>query len=87
MMEESAKRTFERTGILMRKPGGMTAAGLQKKATGRALFAKLMYLADQDALLPGATLRAIARRLARSYRSRSVSSSGVGWDMGEGIFY
>eukprot|EP00241_Pyramimonas_parkeae_P006530 CAMPEP_0114255326 /NCGR_PEP_ID=MMETSP0058-20121206/17491_1 /TAXON_ID=36894 /ORGANISM="Pyramimonas parkeae, CCMP726" /LENGTH=337 /DNA_ID=CAMNT_0001369681 /DNA_START=132 /DNA_END=1145 /DNA_ORIENTATION=- len=53
MMEESAKRTFERTGILMRKPGGMTAAGLQKKATGRALFAKLMYLADQDALLPG----------------------------------
>jgi len=46
VMEESAKRTFERTGILMRKPEGFTASGLQKKATGRATFAKLMYLAD-----------------------------------------
>lgn len=54
MLEDSAERTFKRTGILMRKPSGMTASGLQKKATGRALFAKLMYLADQDALLPGA---------------------------------
>lgn len=53
LLEESAKRTFDRTGILMRKPSGFTAEGLQKKATGRALFSKLMYLADLEQLLPG----------------------------------
>jgi len=52
LMEESAKRTFERTGILMRKPEGFTMSGLQKKATGRATFSKLMYLADLPEFIP-----------------------------------
>jgi len=52
VFEESARRTFDRTGILMVKPSGLTAAGLQKKAAGRATFSKLMYLADLDQLLP-----------------------------------
>lgn len=49
---ESAKRCFERTGILMRNPVGMTAEGMSKKASGQALFSKLMYLVDIPELTP-----------------------------------
>ncbi|KAK3236466.1 hypothetical protein CYMTET_53398, partial [Cymbomonas tetramitiformis] len=52
VLRESAKRGFERTGILMISPTGMTAEGLLKKAGGRALFSKLMYFSDMEELLP-----------------------------------
>ena len=42
----------QKTGILMRRPKGMTAEGLARKVQGRALFSKLMFLSEMEGLLP-----------------------------------
>jgi hypothetical protein len=73
LLQESARRTFDRTGILMRKPAGFTVEGLQKKATGRALFSKLMYLADLEQLLPGSNLPPSLTRRTAPVTPRSPS--------------
>jgi hypothetical protein len=51
-LAETAARTFKKTGILMRRPKGMTAEGLARKAQGRALFSKLLFLIEAEGLLP-----------------------------------
>jgi len=51
-LAETAARTAKKTGILMRRPAGLTAEGLARKALGRSTFSKLLYLAEQAALLP-----------------------------------
>ena len=50
---ETARRSVDKYGSLMLDPVGMTADGLRRKATGRALFAKLLYLQDLDSLIAG----------------------------------
>ncbi len=42
----------QNTGILMRRPKGMTAEGLARKTQGRALFSKLLFLSEMEGLLP-----------------------------------
>jgi len=50
-LAESARRIVNKYGSLMMEPVGMTAEGLRRKATGRALFAKLLYLQEFDSLI------------------------------------
>jgi hypothetical protein len=61
VLSEAGARTFKKTGILMRRPRGMTAEGLARKAQGRALFSKLLFLAENEALLPEEAARERAK--------------------------
>eukprot|EP00899_Mesostigma_viride_P012177 jgi/Mesvir1/20960/Mv08029-RA.1 len=51
-LNESARRTYEKTGVVMIRPKGFTLEGLKRKATGRTMFSKLLYLSELDELLP-----------------------------------
>ena len=57
VLAEAAARTFKKTGLLMRRPRGMTVEGLARKAQGRALFSKLLFLAELEGMLPSAGAR------------------------------
>jgi hypothetical protein len=48
---DTAERSRKQTGVLMRRPSGMTAEGLARKAQGRALFSKLLFLCEHESLL------------------------------------
>ena len=43
-IRERAQRIYERYGNVMLEVKGMTKAGIDRKATCRALFSKLLYL-------------------------------------------
>jgi len=60
VLADTAERTFKSTGILMRRPKGLTAEGLARKVQGRALFSKLLYLVEMEGLVP-ATLQEATR--------------------------
>jgi hypothetical protein len=49
---ERAARVYAQYGTLMLNDPGLTAAGLERKAACRALFSKLLFLAECDAVLP-----------------------------------
>ncbi|KAL0027862.1 hypothetical protein WJX77_011371 [Trebouxia sp. C0004] len=51
-IQERAKRIYDKYGNVMLEVKGMTKAGVERKATCRALFSKLLYLAEYDGLLP-----------------------------------
>eukprot|EP00898_Chlorokybus_atmophyticus_P000189 jgi/Chlat1/1170/Chrsp113S01642 len=51
VLNESARKMCEKTGVLMINPRGMSAQGLQRKAMGRALFQKLLYLSELEELI------------------------------------
>lgn len=44
-IQERAKRIYDKYGNVMLDVKGMTKAGVERKATCRALFSKLLYLA------------------------------------------
>lgn len=44
-IQERAKRIYDKYGNVMLDVKGMTKAGIERKATCQALFAKLLYLA------------------------------------------
>ena len=44
-LRERAQRIYEKYGNVMLETEGMTKAGIERKATCRALFSKLLYLA------------------------------------------
>ena len=44
-IRERAQRVYNKYGTVMLNTAGMTAAGIERKATARALFSKLLYLA------------------------------------------
>lgn len=46
-IQERAKRIYDKYGNVMLDVKGMTKAGVERKATCRALFSKLLYLAGQ----------------------------------------
>lgn len=51
-IQERAKRIYDKYGNVMLDVKGMTKSGVERKATCRALFSKLLYLAEYDRLLP-----------------------------------
>ena len=64
-LRERATRTYEKFGTVMLDTAGLTSAGIERKMASRALFAKLLYLAETPRLLSpeaaaeGVDLRAI----------------------------
>lgn len=50
-LTERAKRVYKKYGSVMLDTSGMTSAGVERKATARALFSKLLYLADCEDIL------------------------------------
>lgn len=49
-LRERAQRIYEKYGNVMLETAGMTKAGIERKATCRALFSKLLYLAGDKRL-------------------------------------
>ncbi len=57
-LRERAQRIYEKYGNVMLETAGMTKAGIERKATCRALFSKLLYLAGAQGLQPAKPLPA-----------------------------
>lgn len=51
-LRERAQRIYEKYGNVMLETQGMTKAGIERKATCRALFSKLLYLAGEASVSP-----------------------------------
>ncbi|KAL6773755.1 CGL21 [Auxenochlorella protothecoides x Auxenochlorella symbiontica] len=50
-LRERAQRIYDKYGNVMLDTSGMTGAGIERKATSRALFSKLQYLTQVEGLL------------------------------------
>jgi type II secretory pathway pseudopilin PulG len=50
-LNERAKRVYDKYGNVMLDTTGMSAAGIERKATSRALFSKMQYLVENEALV------------------------------------
>jgi len=50
-LKERAARIFEKYGTVMLDTSGMSPAGVERKATSRALFSKMLYLVECDDVL------------------------------------
>lgn len=50
-LKERASRIFEKFGTVMLDTSGMSPAGVERKATSRALFSKMLYLVECDDVL------------------------------------
>lgn len=50
-LKERASRIFEKYGTVMLDTSGMSPAGVERKATSRALFSKMLYLVECDDVL------------------------------------
>lgn len=50
-LRERSKRVYDKFGNVMLDTSGMSPAGVERKATSRALFSKLLYLVECEALL------------------------------------
>ncbi|KAK9812867.1 hypothetical protein WJX72_004910 [[Myrmecia] bisecta] len=50
-LKERAQRIYDKYGNVMLDVEGMTKAGIERKATSRALFSKMLYLSECDKLL------------------------------------
>lgn len=57
-LEERANRVYVKYGSLVMNTEGMTAAGVERKATCQALFRKLLFLTEQEALVRQGSLAA-----------------------------
>ncbi|KAK9819193.1 hypothetical protein WJX74_001239 [Apatococcus lobatus] len=51
-IKERGDRIFAKFGNVMLETKGMTKAGIDRKATARTLFSKLLFLAEMEELLP-----------------------------------
>mmetsp|Transcript_20969 Transcript_20969/g.63126 ORF Transcript_20969/g.63126 Transcript_20969/m.63126 type:complete len:388 (+) Transcript_20969:212-1375(+) len=51
-IKERSERIYKKYGNVMLETEGMTKGGIERKATCRALFSKLLYLAESEELLP-----------------------------------
>ena len=79
VLKETAQRTFKATGILMRRPRGMTAEGLARKTQGRALFSKLLYLAEAETegLLESGSRESTAQALMAVFGATSEDADAL----------
>jgi hypothetical protein len=50
-LRERSKRIYSKYGTVMLDTSGMSAAGIERKATSRALYSKVQYLTQCEALL------------------------------------
>lgn len=50
-LSERAQRIYDKYGNIMLDTAGMSKAGVERKATCRALFSKMLYLAECEELL------------------------------------
>ncbi|KIZ03552.1 hypothetical protein MNEG_4405 [Monoraphidium neglectum] len=50
-LRERAQRIYDKYGTLILSTEGMSASGLQRKATCQALFSKMLYLTEHDPLV------------------------------------
>ncbi|EIE23581.1 hypothetical protein COCSUDRAFT_47354 [Coccomyxa subellipsoidea C-169] len=50
-LRERAQRIYEKYGNVMLEVAGMTKAGIERKATCRALFSKILFLAESEKIL------------------------------------
>jgi hypothetical protein len=50
-LQERAQRIYDKYGTLMLNVDGFTAEGVERKATCRALFSKLLYLTEHEPLV------------------------------------
>lgn len=50
-LKERAKRVYEQFGNVMLDTTGMSNAGIERKATARALFSKLLYIVECESIL------------------------------------
>jgi len=50
-LQERAERIFDKYGTVMLDTSGMSPAGVERKATARALFSKMLYLVECDDVL------------------------------------
>jgi hypothetical protein len=50
-LKERAKRVYEKFGNVMLDTTGMSNAGIERKATARALFSKLLYIIECESIL------------------------------------
>lgn len=50
-LKERAKRVYEKFGNVMLDTTGMSNAGIERKATARALFSKLLYIVECESIL------------------------------------
>lgn len=51
-LHERAQRVYDRYGNVMLEVQGMTKAGIDRKATARQLFSKLLYLSGEQPSRP-----------------------------------
>ena len=77
VLRDTAERTFKSTGILMRRPKGLTAEGLARKVQGRALFSKLLYLVEMDGLVAPAGRDAAAAMLLATFGATSEDADAL----------
>ena len=69
-MRERAQRIYEKYGNVMLETEGMTKAGIERKATCRALFSKLLYLAGEQ-IRPWADRALLHQRIGISITGRT----------------
>ena len=50
-LKERASRIFEKYGTVMLDTSGLSSAGVERKATARSLFSKMLYLVEDDDIL------------------------------------
>ncbi len=50
-LRERAQRIYDKYGTLMLQTSGMTPEGVERKATCQALYSKMLYLTECQALL------------------------------------
>jgi hypothetical protein len=77
VLSETAARSFKKTGILMRRPKGLTAEGLARKAQGRALFSKLLFLCELEGLLPETQREAAVAGLKSAFGATSDDADAL----------
>ena len=80
-LRERAQRIYEKYGNVMLETEGMTKAGIERKATCRALFSKLLYLAGEppaeharEDVACAISLQLISGRSALSGMPKAMSS-------------
>eukprot|EP00232_Nephroselmis_pyriformis_P028432 CAMPEP_0182869418 /NCGR_PEP_ID=MMETSP0034_2-20130328/9927_1 /TAXON_ID=156128 /ORGANISM="Nephroselmis pyriformis, Strain CCMP717" /LENGTH=340 /DNA_ID=CAMNT_0025001877 /DNA_START=7 /DNA_END=1025 /DNA_ORIENTATION=- len=77
VLNETGKRTFDKTGILMLVPSGMTAEGLKRKAGGRVMFAKILFLSECNDFITQGTEAAASVDLAAIYGATEEDVAAV----------
>lgn len=61
-LKERAQRIYDKYGNVMLETEGMTQAGIERKATARALFSKMLYMVEKEELVTPAAAETVNLR-------------------------